>query len=164
MKRLLSFLLLVGIINGLALASVAAEPIAIGSNRELFLDNHVIEKISGDAQLALQQPVPQKVALVTGAPWEGNTCAYYTVFTDTNAAGEVIVRLYYRGSHYDPEKRNQTHRQVTCYAESKDGIHWTKPNLGLYEFAGSKANNIVWDGAGTGSFTPFKDTNPACPP
>ena len=70
MKRLLSFLLQVGIINGLAVASVAAEPIAIGSNRELFLDNHVIEKISGDAQLALQQPVPQKVALVTGAPWE----------------------------------------------------------------------------------------------
>ncbi len=164
MKRLLSFLLLVGMTGGLAPASVAADPIAIGSNRELFLDNHVIEKISGDAQLALQQPVPQKVALVTGAPWEGNTCAYYTVFTDTNAAGEAIVRLYYRGSHYDPEKRAQTHRQVTCYAESKDGIHWTKPNLGLYEFAGSKANNIVWDGAGTGSFTPFKDTNPACPP
>lgn len=31
-----------------------------------------------------------------------------------------------------------------CYAESADGIHWEKPNLGLYPFAGSKANNIVW--------------------
>ncbi|MBN2456999.1 MAG: hypothetical protein JXB29_10790 [Sedimentisphaerales bacterium] len=29
-----------------------------------------------------------------------------------------------------------------CYAESNDGIHWTKPNLGLIEFAGSKKNNI----------------------
>ena len=36
MKRLLSFLLLVGMINGLALASVAAEPIAIGSNLSLI--------------------------------------------------------------------------------------------------------------------------------
>ena len=53
MKRLLSFLLLVRMIDGLAPASVAADPIAIGSNRELFLDNHVIEKISGDAQLAV---------------------------------------------------------------------------------------------------------------
>ena len=32
-----------------------------------------------------------------------------------------------------------------CYAESDDGIHWVKPNLGLYEWEGSKANNIVMD-------------------
>ena len=32
---------------------------------------------------------------------------------------------------------------MTCYAESKDGIHWKKPELGLVEFNGSKANNIV---------------------
>ena len=29
-----------------------------------------------------------------------------------------------------------------CYAESDDGIHWTKPNLGLVEFNGNKNNNI----------------------
>lgn len=29
-----------------------------------------------------------------------------------------------------------------CYAESADGVHWTKPELGLVEFAGSRANNI----------------------
>lgn len=29
------------------------------------------------------------------------------------------------------------------YAESADGIRWTKPNLGLVSFRGSKANNIV---------------------
>ncbi len=29
-----------------------------------------------------------------------------------------------------------------CYAESKDGIHWTKPELGLVEFRGSRKNNI----------------------
>jgi len=29
-----------------------------------------------------------------------------------------------------------------CYAESDDGIHWTKPELGLVEFNGSKKNNI----------------------
>jgi hypothetical protein len=30
-----------------------------------------------------------------------------------------------------------------CYATSKDGIHWEKPELGLIEFNGSKKNNIV---------------------
>lgn len=30
-----------------------------------------------------------------------------------------------------------------AYAESSDGIHWVKPNLGLVEFRGSKNNNIV---------------------
>ena len=30
-----------------------------------------------------------------------------------------------------------------CYAVSRDGIHWTKPNLGLVEYRGSTANNLV---------------------
>ena len=62
------------------------------------------------------------------------------------------------------QTKKAAHREVTCYAESRDGIHWTKPELGLFEFNGSKQNNIVWDGPGTHNFTPFLDTNPACPP
>ena len=53
---------------------------------------------------------------------------------------------------------------MTCYAESKDGIHWSKPELGLFEFGGSKRNNIVWSGVGTHNFAPFKDANPSCKP
>ena len=30
-----------------------------------------------------------------------------------------------------------------CYAESADGLAWTRPDLGLIEFRGTKANNIV---------------------
>jgi len=30
-----------------------------------------------------------------------------------------------------------------CYAVSRDGVHWEKPNLGLVEYNGSKENNIV---------------------
>ena len=30
-----------------------------------------------------------------------------------------------------------------AYAESDDGVHWTKPELGLVEHNGSKANNLV---------------------
>ena len=51
-----------------------------------------------------------------------------------------------------------------CYAESKDGIRWVKPELGLFEFEGSKQNNIVWAGPRLDNFTPFKDPNPDCRP
>ena len=37
-----------------------------------------------------------------------------------------------------------------CYAESRDGIHWTKPELGLFEYQGSKKNNILFRQVGTG--------------
>lgn len=137
----------------------AAEPIDIGSQRELFVDDYLIGQLTGDARQVLQKPMPQEVVLVTDKPWEGNTCAYYTIFQDGDR-----YRMYYRGSHYDERTRKSAHAEVVCYAESRDGIHWTKPELGRCEFAGSKANNIVWDGVGGHNFTPFKDANPACPP
>jgi len=136
-----------------------AEPIEIGSRLELFVDDYVIEEMSGDAQQCLHKPEPREVALVADKPWEGNTSAYYTIFQDGD-----LYRMYYRGSHYDTETRKATHPEMTCYAESKDGIHWTKPSLGLVEFEGSTENNIVWNGTGTHNFTPFKDPNPACSP
>src|SRR5439155_21891579 len=68
------------------------------------------------------------------------------------------------GSDLDGKTGKETHREVTCYAESKDGLRWTKPNLGLFEFAGSKENNIVWDGTGRHNFTPFRDANPKATP
>lgn len=135
----------------------AAEPIDIGSRLELFVDDYVIDKIEGDASLHLHRPEPQEVVLTTDKPWEGNTSAYYTIFQDGD-----IYRMYYRGSHFDEKTKKAAHREVTCYAESKDGVHWNKPNLGLFEFDGSKDNNIVWDGIGTHCFTAFKDKNPDC--
>jgi len=129
----------------------------IGSRRELFVDDFLIERMDG-VELRLNKPVPREVALVHDAPWEGNTCCYHTVFRD----GDVI-RMYYRGSHYDPEDEDDK-SQVVCYAESRDGIEWVRPELGLVKYGGSKANNIVWDGQGSHNFAPFRDTNPACPP
>ncbi len=39
-----------------------------------------------------------------------------------------------------------------AYAESSDGIHWEKPNLGLVEFRGSKNNNLALIDHGPGEF------------
>ena len=136
----------------------AAEPVQLGTRLELFVDDFLIEKMNGDVSHHLHRPEPKEVVLVTDEPWEGNTCAYYTIFRDGD-----LYRMYYRGSHHQEETKKAGHPEVTCYAESKDGVHWIKPNLGLFEFDGSKENNIVWDGIGTHNFVAFKDTNPDCP-
>ena len=136
----------------------AAEPVSIGDRLELFVDYLLVDKLEG-AVLKLHRPTPQEVVLVTGAPWEGNTSGYFTIFQDGD-----LFRMYYRGFHYDTDTDEWAHREVTCYAESKDGLVWTKPELGLFEFNGSKKNNIVLDGLGTHCFAPFKDENPDCPP
>jgi len=138
------------------------EPITLGKNgvqRELFADNYLIDTMSGGVEQYLHKPIPKEVVLTTDAPWEGNTSAYYTIFQDGD-----LFRMYYRGSHWDTDAKKETHREVTCYAESKDGINWVKPKLGLFQFNGSTDNNIVLDGLGTHCFAVFKDENPKALP
>ncbi len=138
---------------------MADRPVNISSRCELFVDNALIERLSGRAELRLHRPVPRNVALVTDEPWEGNGTNYVTVFQDADR-----YRMYYRGSHFsylDGRDRPST-GNVYCYAESEDGIHWTKPQLELVERNGSKKNNIVREGIGTHAFVPFHDTNPDC--
>jgi len=134
----------------------AADPIDVGKRRELFVDDYLIDQMSSGVSLQVQKPTAKDVVLVTGEPWEGNTCAYYSIFQDEN-----LYRMYYRGSHAINMK--SAHEEVTCYAESKDGIHWVKPKLGLYEWNGSKQNNIVLKGLGTHCFAAFRDSNPNAP-
>lgn len=48
------------------------------------------------------------------------------------------------------------------YAESDDGIHWVKPNLGLVDFEGSKDNNMLFRYAhGTGVFLDEEELDPS---
>jgi hypothetical protein len=139
---------------------LAAEvPLDIGSKLELFVDDFLIDELKGDTQQFVHQPKPQEVVLVTGEPWEGNTCAYYSIFRDGD-----VYRMYYRGSHGDVKTGKTQHPEVTCYAESRDGIHFTKPKLGLVEWDGSKENNIILEGLGTHCFVAFRDENPNCKP
>lgn len=149
-------------------AATAGEPIDIGSRRELFVDDHLIDSMDG-VRLLLNRPQPAGKVLAFDKPWEGNTSLYVTVFED-----EGRYRMYYRGSaHPDyvvqsmvrpDEAIPKDHPQLTVYAESQDGMTWTKPSLGLFEFEGSKQNNILWMGEGAHNFAPFKDTNPDAPP
>lgn len=135
----------------------AAEPIDIGARRELFVDEHLIARMNGVA-LKMHKPRAHDVALVCDAPWEGNTSGYFTLIQDGG-----LFRCYYRGSHHGEPGGRPSQAGVTCYAESRDGITWTKPRLGLFEFEGSKDNNITHMGDGCSTFAPFLDTNPNCP-
>lgn len=143
----------------LPMAATAADVVDLGSRRELLVDDFLIGSKTG-VELVQHNPVPRDVVLVCDKPWEGNISAYYTLFQDGD-----LFRIYYRGAHYDEATKKSTHAELTCYAESRDGLVWTKPELGLFEFQGSKANNIVMAGSGaTHNFAPFKDENPNCKP
>lgn len=151
-----------------ASAAEAPAPVDIGSRRELMLDDNLVERFVGKAELRLHHPVPQEIVLVHDAPWEGNGSGYHSVFQDADG-----YRLYYRGWQLQVAegKLIQPHPGVQCLALSPDGIHWTKPDLGLFEFDGSKHNNIVLPTGKIGAVDAdaahvavFKDENPQCPP
>ncbi|MCH2126383.1 MAG: hypothetical protein MK165_16455 [Pirellulaceae bacterium] len=134
----------------------AANPIHIGDRRELFVDKLLIDKLD-NARLALHAPQPQETVLKFDKPWEGIYSGYETVLHD---AGKL--RIYYRGL---PIASAALGAEVTCVAESRDGVHWTRPELGLFEVHGTKANNVVLANHGAcHNFAPFIDQNPDCPP
>lgn len=136
----------------------AQSPIELGSRRELFVDDFLIDKLD-NVRLELQHPQPQEITFDCNESWEGNTCIYFRVFADGGK-----FRMWYQGAHwrFDPNDPKRGHPYHLCYAESKDGIRWTKPKLGLIEADGSKENNICLSGF-LDNCTPFRDDNPACP-
>lgn len=158
------------ILSAIGLAASAQEaPFEVGARRELFIDRTLIAELAGEARQVLHQPAPQDVVLVHDAAWEGSGCGYHSLFRD-----EDRYRLYYKAWHLGEQNGKVAPRSelYTCYAESADGVHWTKPALGLVEFAGSKDNNIVLaSGPIAGARVPvdaghvavFRDENPAAP-
>lgn len=134
--------------------AIGGEVLSIGGRLEPFVDLFLIESLE-TAELRLHPPTPREIVFTFDQPWEGPSSAYCTVLQDGNR-----YRLYYRG--YCPDDLDA--QQVSCMAESTDGIHFTRPRLRLYEFNGSKDNNIVWRGKEAHNFAPFLDANPHCPP
>lgn len=132
-------------------------PIDIGSRRELFVDPLLIGSLDGLTR-RLHHPQPAENVLHFDKPWEGRYCGYITVFADGDR-----MRMYYRGLPL--AGKDGSSNETTCYAESTDGVNWVKPELGLYEYDGSKANNIVLADSApyTHNFAPFIDSRPGVP-
>jgi len=138
-------------------AQIKEEGIDIGSRLELFADTFLIEKLQ-DVRLKLHEPQPSGIALQFDNPWEGSFCGYVTVIKDKD-----IYRMYYRGLPI--AGADGSAKEVTCYAESRDGINWIKPDLGLFEVQGTTKNNVILSNTAPFShnFAPFLDTRPGVP-
>lgn len=129
------------------------EPVDIGSRLELFVDGFMIDSMTPSASRRLHHPVPREVVFEFDQPWEGSTIAYLSLI-DT---GERVL-MYYNAN---PVFENERERQHTCVIESTDGIHFTRPNLGLVDFHGSTDNNMLPRfGVSGHNFAAFLDDNP----
>ncbi|MDE0862117.1 MAG: hypothetical protein OSA93_18330 [Akkermansiaceae bacterium] len=138
------------------LAARGGEVIDVGDRRELFIDGHLIERLD-NARLTAHEPRYEGKVVMFDKPWEGKFSFYSTVIKDG-----ATYRLYYRGL---PKAEHDTGWESLCYAESDDGIHWRKPNLGVLEVKGVKKNNVIITNSepGTHSFSPFLDAKPGVP-
>lgn len=74
-----------------------------------------------------------------GAADHGHAILYGTVMKQ----GDTF-RMWYLGMHETEVKAGQAPGwwRPMCYAESQDGVHWTKPELGLVELNGTTKNNV----------------------
>lgn len=137
-----------------AMPGGASAAVAIGSRRELFIDRFLIDRLQG-ATLQLQTPRREADALVLDRPWEGAFSNYATVLHD---GGEY--RLYYRG--LPQAGKDGSAAETTSVAVSKDGKSFTRPDLGLFEYQGSKKNNLILAGMPpfSSNFSPLIDTRP----
>ena len=129
----------------------SVQTIDLGNRRELFVDRFLIDTLDGLSH-KLHEPKATE-------PMEqpADAMEYGTIIKDG-----PLFRMYTRdgrGARFDGDQT-----EVTRYCESTDGIHWTKPNLGLVQVDGSNENNVVLsEPPYCHNFAPFLDENPAAP-
>lgn len=159
-SNIIFFFLKLIILNFCLISSIYSqqnEIIYLSDRRELFVDYYLIDKLEG-TEFRLHEPRREGIALKFDKPWEGGFSAYVTVIKDSD-----LYRMYYRGLPRTQQEGEDI--AVTCYAESKDGINWTKPNLNIFEMMGARENNVIIANAApfTHNFCPFIDTKPDVP-
>ncbi|HRE82947.1 MAG TPA: hypothetical protein PLN52_18010, partial [Opitutaceae bacterium] len=84
------------------------------------------------AELVVNPPRSQERVIVRDRPWEQFMITFYLSVFEENGK----LRMWYICR--DAEKKPNL-----AYAESTDGVNWTKPELGVVEYGGSRANNLV---------------------
>jgi hypothetical protein len=133
-----------------AIDSLPQEPMEIGTTPQYFLDDYGV-----DNRWALKQKT-EEVVRVFHAPvkFAGNPlisgdggCGYVSAVRDP-ATG--MIRLWYQTSEVSGKADDEGADYGIAYAESKDGLKWDLPKLGLVNWKGTKENNVVWRGP-TGS-------------
>jgi hypothetical protein len=147
-----------------------------GDHPFLFFDKSVFTKFDSRLELAVNKPAKGPRVISPTKPWE--SWAVFAYNHVMQVAGEDH-RMYYdciEGTGVPPGSNTiksavpnytlQTgsstlsHRRV-CLATSKDGITWVKPELGIFNYNGSTANNILIEDSGVSVFVDTTDGVPA---
>jgi hypothetical protein len=118
-------------------------PVKIDSRRQLLIDDYLIANNSG-LRRQLHQPVKQaENPIMAGeTAWEGGPRLGPVLAYCLRDEATGRFRLWYR-SRVTYESGGRRYSFPNMYAESADGIHWERPNLGLFEWEGSRENNII---------------------
>lgn len=114
---------------------------AMGVERQtiIFADDHDVlyrsgtERVLNPAKRFEHNPV-----IKSDRPWDGEI-AWTSVYRNP---GTGRYQLWYQAFSGD-NAPDRTLRSVVCYAESDDGIHFVKPELGLFPYGEFKKTNIV---------------------
>ena len=130
---------------------------ALGTKRHVFIDWALIEPgygVAWQSKEAASWEMAQGVRLTAhyprvdteplvrlDQPWEGSFTFYNTLLED-----EGRYRLYYvcRSAGTKVGDTWASDATLLGYAESSDGVTWTKPRIGSVEFEGSTDNNLVF--------------------
>jgi len=105
----------------------APDVLDIGDQRQVFIDGTFLAT-SHNVELVMHPPrKTHERTIEPDKPWEKGGIGNYS---NVMKVGDTY-HMWYPANHN------------LCYARSKDGIHWEKPNIGLASFEGSRNNNIV---------------------
>jgi hypothetical protein len=126
-------------------AAANQTPISLDVGAHLFVDDYLIAQA---IDLARTTHPPEKLPrpiLPKAESWHQQPMFFQKVLRDPQTG---TFRMW-----YNVKNPGATPSVCFCYAESDDGMHWTRPNLGLVSVHGSKKNNII--DAPTGHFGLF---------
>ena len=114
----------------------------ITTQRQLFVDDFWIDKSIGTTH-QLHEPTRREPVIEKDYPWEQGHVGWATIAYD----GEKY-KMWYRCDDASVIGVVGINYRKRAYAESDDGINWTKPFFGQIEFEGSKENNLFADNPG----------------
>ncbi len=126
------------------------DAVSVGSDRQLFLDEYLIDTESGDAYINIETPVKKEAVFTFDAEYEEADTVYHNIVK----LPDGTYRMYY--------KATADIRRI-CYIESKDGLTWTRPQLTTNMYGGQPSNIVTLDDNSPDNLFVFYDTNPACP-
>ena len=131
----------------------------LSNNRELFLDDTLIQTALSDVPQFLGRPEKKEIVFRFDQPWETNTAGYQNIVKNPDGS----FSMYYLASSF-PVQPDGTKRftRRAAMLKSNDGLHWFRPYLGITDEPGgnmiSPPGEIYDD-----NFFVFYDTNPRCP-